>query len=246
MKKIKLFGLGLLLSISLLSCSNDGGSPANSSSLILPKKISTGEGTSNQSDTYFTYNGNKIVSEITDVQYKTVYTYTGNFITKIEKFNYAELDQTTDFTYTNGKLTSVFYQESLYPEYNVMRNYVHNSDSTVLYNNGILTFENGNLIEDASENNGTTTYEYDTKSNPFKNVLGIGLLLEYSGAPGLVFTMLSSPNSSSKNNCIKGTDYYNGNTSVLFTRTITYNSNGYPIEEYYGSSDYGSVKYYYE
>lgn len=248
MKKIKLFGLGLLLSLTLLSCSKDAESTSSQTSLILPKKINYIENTSNDKvgkDTYFTYNGNKIVSDIYDGKSKNIYTYTGDFITKVESFYYAELTYTIDYTYTNGKLTSMTEKEPLYPS--KMTNYVHNTDGTVLYSStygkGKLTFKDGNLIEDASETNGTETYEYDTKNNPFKNILGTSVLL-YS------FKDSGAHYNASKNNYIKRTDKYNGNISVLSTSIITYNSNGYPIldNEYnIGTSGYyASYKYYYE
>lgn len=249
MKKFKLFGLGLLLSITLLSCSKDEKSTPDSASIILPKKMNFIENTSNDKvgkDTYFTYNGNKIVSSIYDNLYKNVYTYTGNFITKVEEFQYAELTYSWDYTYTNGKLTSVLEKEPRY-SYSKLTNYVHNTDGTVLYSSkngkGKLTFKDGNLVEDATETNGTETYEYDTKNNPFKNILGISVLLYSYKEDGAHFN-------SSKNNYIKRTDKYNGNTSVLSTSTISYNSNGYPIvdNEYNVglTGFYASYKYYYE
>lgn len=246
MKRIKLLGLGLLLSITLFSCSKDEEStPPDSASLILPKKVNEKDPVYNDKgkDTYFTYDGNKIVSSIYDGQYKRVFTYTGDLITKVESFSYDKLTWSIDYTYTNGKLTSMLEKE---PPYNPqLTNYIHNTDGTVLYSStsgkGKLTFKDGNLVEDASETNGTETYEYDTKNNPFKNVLGVSALL-YNDKGGILFN-------ASKNNYIKKTDKYNGITSVLTTSTITYNSNGYPIEdkEYWaGGTDYTFYKYYYE
>jgi len=245
MKKIKLFGLGLLLALLSLSCSKDGEPTASPTSLILTKRVNERDPVYSDigKDTYFTYDGNKIVSSIYDGKYKDVYTYTGNFITKIEEFSSEKLTNTIDFTYTNGKLTSVLEKEPLYPS--KITNYVHNSDGTVSYSStsgkGKLTFKDGNLMEDASETNGTETYEYDTKNNPFKNILGISALL-YNAKGGILFN-------ASKNNYIKNTDKYNGVTSILTTSTITYNSDGYPIEdkEYWtGGTDYTFYKYYYE
>jgi len=248
MKKFKSSGLVLLLTIALLSCSKDGESTSDSTSLILPKKINYIENTSNDKvgkDTYFTYNGNKIVSDIYDGKSKNIYTYTGDFITKVESFDYAKLTYTMDYSYTNGKLTSVTEKETSYPS--VTTNFIHNTDGTVLYSSiygkGKLTFKDGNLIEDASENNGTETYEYDTKNNPFKNVLGVSLLLYNYKESGAHLN-------TAKNNYIKRTDKYNGIISVLSTSIITYNSNGYPIVDSENNEGltgfYASYKYYYD
>lgn len=249
MNKIKSTKLVLLLTITLLSCSKDGESTsADSTSLILPKRINYIENTSIDKigkDTYFTYNGNKIVSDIYDGKSKNIYTYTGDFITKVESFDYAKLTYTMDYVYTNGKLISITEKEPSYPS--VTTNFIHNTDGTVLYSStngkGKLTFKDGNLIVDASENNGTETYEYDTKSNPFKNILGISALLYNEKDRGAYIN-------AAKNNYIKRTDKYNGTTSVLSTSIITYNSNGYPTvdnENQVGLSGYNaSYKYYYE
>ena len=249
MKKLKLSRLVLLLTLTFLSCSKDGDSTPDSSSLILPKKINYIENTSRDKigkDTYFTYKGNKIVSDLTDGRYKNVYTYTGDFITKVEGFDYAKLTSTEDYTYINGKLTSVTYKETS-ASYSTTTNFIYNSDGTVLYSSngngkGKLTFKNGNLIEDASENNGTESYEYDTKNNPFKNILGIAALLYNCKECG--------PHNAASNNYIKRTDTYSGSTSVLSTSVITYNLDGYPIADIENNSgltgNYSSYKYYYE
>jgi hypothetical protein len=241
MNKIKLFGLGLLLSIILLSCSKDGESTPDSTSLILPKKTNYIENTDQDKigkDTYFTYDGNKIVSEITDGRWKSVFTYTGDLITKIESFDYGELYYTTDYTYTNGKLASRFIKNiEIQHPYSYMTYYVHNTDGTVSYSssngNGKLTFKDGNLVND-----GFITYEYDTKNNPFRNILGINVLsLDDDSEVSFIDV--------SKNNRIKSTE--NGHS---VTQTITYNSNGYPTVDNGCSSGSttgcSSDKYYYE
>lgn len=188
-------------------------------------------------DSYLTYDGNKLISLITDGRWKSVFTYTGDLITKIENFDSNKLYSTTDYTYTNGKLASRFIKNiEIQHPYSYMTNYVHNTDGTISYSstngNGKLTFKDGNLIND-----GHTTYEYDTKNNPFKNILGINVLsLDDDSEVNI---------NVSKNNCIKSTE--NGYSSA---NTITYNANGYPTvdKEYYDGSTtgYASFKYYYE
>ena len=241
MKKIKLLGLLLLLLVTLLSCSKDGELTPNSTSSILPKKMNYIENIDQEKigkDTYFTYDGNKIVSEITDGRWKSVYTYTGDLITKIQSFDYDELYYTTEYTYSNGKLISRFIKNiKTQQPYSYMTNYVHNLDGTVSYSsnsgNGKLTFKDGKLIND-----GSTTYEYDTKNNPFKNILGINVLsLDDDSEVSFIDV--------SKNNRVKSTE--NG---YSVKNTIAYKANGYPtkVKEYYNDNmtGYASFKYYYE
>ncbi|MBK9225101.1 MAG: hypothetical protein IPO23_11685 [Flavobacterium sp.] len=239
MKKINLFGFGILFSILILSCSSEGESTSDSTSLILPKKTNFIENSDYDiigQDTYITYNGNKIVSEITEDQWKNVFTYTGDFITKIESYDYGELYETIDYTYLNGKLASRFKRNiDGQSSTSYLTNYTHNPDGTVSYSSkygkGILTFKNGNLIND-----GENTYEYDNKNNPFNNILGISVLSIDRDTETAIYNV-------SKNNCTKT----KGNE--LTNHDITYNSNGYPTldKEYYDgeTTGYGSYKYYY-
>jgi hypothetical protein len=238
MKKIKLKVLGILLTITLVSCSNDGGSSSNTASLILPKKINYVEnidyGTVGQ-DSYLTYNGNKLVSVITDSHLKNVITYTGDLITKIESYDYDVIFKTVVYTYSNGKLDSRFIKNTgtqNLPSY--ITHYVFNSNGTVSctspYDSWTLTFANGNLVADQDG-----TYKYDTKNNPFKNILGINALsLDNDSELGWNISI---------NNRIKGTG------SSISTNTIIYNSDDYPTvdKEYYNNSTtgYSSNKYFY-
>jgi hypothetical protein len=85
MKKILLL---LSFSVVLLSsCSSDDSSPSESQPLLL-KTMTEGDVLFGQTVTHFTYNGNKLVEIFKDGDddYADVYTYTGDLITKIEKF----------------------------------------------------------------------------------------------------------------------------------------------------------------
>ncbi|MFN3753985.1 hypothetical protein [Flavobacterium sp.] len=86
MKKIFCF-----ISFSLLfltSCSSDSDSETSSSDLLL-KQIVEGDVVFGGSVSNFTYDGNKLVEikrNIDSEVYSDIYTYTGDVITKIEKF----------------------------------------------------------------------------------------------------------------------------------------------------------------
>jgi hypothetical protein len=244
----------LLMSITFFSCTNEENetSTENSTTVILPKKVNFIENTDYEdkgSDTYFVYDGNKIVSCLTNTRWKHVFTYTGNLITKIESFDYGVLYYVKAYTYyTNGKLeTSLTERIKDGNSTNSSRRYfTHSTDGTVSYctTDGkyktTFTFKDGNLISDGEE-----TYEYDTKNNPFKNVLGLNAISIDDDREDSIYNLCG------KNNCIKSTDSdLVGYTPSITINTITYNSDGYPTvdNEYYNGSTTGnaSFKYYYE
>ncbi|MBL0735353.1 hypothetical protein JI750_00515 [Flavobacterium sp. GN10] len=147
----------------------------------------------------FNLNGNKILSIScpygADVM-KTVFTYTGNLITKAEGFTFNNLSGRTLYTYENGKLKTLTYL-SIHngladPVFKLV--YAHNTDGTISYKtfrggsqeaeDGIvvLSFKNGNLVKKYTEYtvapfyNYTYEYKYDNKNNPLKNILGLSLI----------------------------------------------------------------------
>ena len=104
MKKILyLFSASLIV---LTSCSNDDDSN-NASTANLLKEATYIEG-SYTSSSMITYDGNKIVQIVAGSD-KTVYTYTGNLITKEEEFAGGNnIDSKVEYSYENNKLkTSV-------------------------------------------------------------------------------------------------------------------------------------------
>jgi hypothetical protein len=231
MKKLLcLFSASLLV---LASCSND--KESDSASSILVKKIVNVYKTET-STSQITYNGNKLVSVVDNDGEKSSFTYTGDLITKIEEMDSkGVLDNTTEYTYISGKLATALEKE-VGATNNYKTEYTHNSDGTVSYkeitvdaktgvvntNNtavtGKCTFKDGNLVKKVysygvgSEN--TSTYEYDAKNNPFKNILGFNLLLD---------------NEPSVNNMVKRTQV-SGSSTYISTKTYKYDSNGFPTE----------------
>jgi hypothetical protein len=186
MKKILyLFSATLLV---LTSCSKDESTSEPETSVLVKKIIRTY--TANDIVTNnFIYNGNKIVSEISDGDFVKNYTYTGDVITKIEERVNNSFQSSTDYTYIDGKVaTSVLKQNY---DGTTTYTYTYNSNGTVSYkrtrsnsrdNTGILTILNGNIVKNEVFYDGSASsihnYQYDTKNNPFKNVLGFNLLLE--------------------------------------------------------------------
>lgn len=228
------------LTLVLTSCSSDD---ENSENLILPKTVSYtySDAEEDNDKAVVEYNGNKIVSTSYTENDKEVYTYTGDLITKIVDFaSEGNISSTNEFTYENGKLKIDLLTEiSENNTYISNTVYTHNNDGTISYktysdinttddyktSEGVLTYSNGNLIkktENYKEGSSyVKTYEYDTKSNPFKNILGYNLLIDYDTTSNL-------------NNVTKMTNVYNngnsGSTNV-FIYTYEYNDKGYPVKQ---------------
>lgn len=194
----------LLLFISfglLTSCSNDDNSSQDKT--ILPKGIEfifPNEQIGTNSFGAIVYDGNKIVS-LTREYSKFVYTYEGNRIIKQTEF---DLDtkgkeyknKELVYTYENGKLKTRIFKEgfadnnaealttntNIYTHVsNGLITYVNYSSSNVKQAEGSLELKDGNIIKETKtfgETKTVNTYEYDTKSNPLKNILGFDLLLD--------------------------------------------------------------------
>jgi hypothetical protein len=136
---------------------------------------------------------------------KTVFTYDENRIIKQEVFdiylNGNKIKKTdVSYTYENGKLKTRILKEGFttqYPDgqYVYKTVYIHNSNVLVSYiyytvnqdtkaeiksSEGTLTYKDGNLIKEEDIEGSSVysrSYEYDTKNNPLKNILGFDLLL---------------------------------------------------------------------
>jgi hypothetical protein len=242
MKKI-IFAFSILI-LGLTSCSKNESS-TTSSSLILPKKI-----VYEKTTTSYTYNGNKILTATTP-SFNIGYTYDGDLVSKIEIFDKNSLITILDYSYESNKLKSEistrFQGGEIFFKYR--KDYVYNSEGVfyeeyeiegnneMLVNTCVLTIVNGSVVKkevtNASLSNVTTTvYEYDTKNNIFKNVLGFNKLI-------------SEPSSFSSNNITKeevvSTDNTNGVSKTIYKNIseYTYNSNRFPVTQ--KTTDDGSI-----
>ncbi|WP_343697484.1 hypothetical protein [Flavobacterium sp.] len=233
------------------SCSKDDNNSSDPASSILVKKITDIDIDGSSSNRNYVYNGNKIVS-ITDEDSSVLkYTYTGDFITKIEEIDKnGNLAVTTDYTYTNGKLTNEI-QKTPNGTYYYKTKYIHNADGTVSYDNfrgtvttgdeqeygatGKYTLKEGNLVKLEVSYYGdekSYVYEYDNKNHPLKNVTGLGLLLEDE-------TLV--------NNLVKKTSISGSGDKIstsITTYSYTYDANNYPTEkvESYQSGNFISTQ----
>lgn len=254
MKKLLLLFIGC----SVASCSNDENSSSDPTDFTLPKTISyvyPSPQLGTNSKATLTFNGNKIVSSI-DEDSKTLFTYTGDLITKQEVFDLNLQGKETKtkelvYTYENGKIKTRMFHEDIsaqYPDGEFIEKtvYTHTSNEVISYINysvnvntkaevktdeGKYTYKDGNLIKNErtiTSGTSTRTYEYDSKNNPLKNILGFNLLLNEISEFG-------------KNNVVKETVSGNDGTFSYLTSYI-YNNSDYPTRHTSYSSD-ASIEY---
>jgi hypothetical protein len=254
-KSLYLFTASLLV---MTSCSSDGNSSDPVAS-ILPKTVSYSYPSypPNNSSSTVVYNGNKIVS-IKDVTFRTDYTYNGDVIVKTTSYDTesgkdVKVSEET-YTYTNNKLATSSYARDFSTEYASGKNkvrsiFTYNTDGIITaesyytYANEVipesieqvLTISNGNLVKrviSSSNDVRTDIYEYDTKNNPFKNVLGFNLLLNNDIR---VDFLLGDDLMVSVNNVVKHTStrIYGSDTygPDVYNSVYIYDANGYPTKE---------------
>lgn len=244
-KTLYLFSAILLV---LTSCSKDETTTEQvSSAPVFVKKIIRIHNTNNPGGTteteYYKYDGNKIVSVTESVLgFVSTYTYTGNVITKIEERVNGDFRNSNEYTYYNGKVVvRVFKSRYGSTTLTTTYSYTYNPNGTVSYNStgnyqstGVLTFLNGNLVKNETFYNGSPntiyTFEFDTKNNPFKNVLGFNLLFDQN-------TDMFSPNNMIKD----GSRGSNNFDNYIFK----YDANGFPTEKKLDVSTGGSLTQYF-
>lgn len=252
----KLLYLFSAVALTLTSCSSEDDSN-NSSGTLLTKIIETyDDGTVETTD--FEYNGNKIVSVSSDLDLRdeTIYTYTGDLITKEEYFfddGINSFEEVIDYEYdSNNRLIKSIRTD----EYGDIEtdNFTYNSNGTVSFTtiansttkaSGTIYF-NGNqpYKKEITENPGTDfevswveESTFDLKVSPFANVTGfykiiIGTPSYTRGYPGIAGNSL---------------DFKIDNT-LEERSTYTYNGNNMPTTETYidfNNSDNNSTAQYF-
>ncbi len=229
MKKI-LCLIGIMTFV-LTSCSSDDSSETSIKKSKLTKIVYVNLSTGVSSFVDFKYDGSKIKSESYYDGTYTLYTYEGDFITKKEMFSVnKQLIFAIEYKYIDGKLAS---KTDKYPnnggylsriKYTYKAGIVYSQQFTVIEETGeeiefdffgTFTYKEGNLLKSelrTSISESIYTCEYDTKSNPLKNITGINLLIDKD--------YQSSVNNITK---LSGDGY-------LDTFAYTYNENDFPSE----------------
>jgi hypothetical protein len=238
----------------LTSCSKDDPSNPTSldSGLVLLKKMGlTNPQTNVTTSGEFTYDGNKIVQSTLGTA-KTVYTYTGELITKTNTtFTDATPPQQTIYTYENNNLKTALLTTtsvgSISTNFSKKTDYQYKTDGTISYTEvskfsvsnlppttitGKLYFTSGNLTKKETEYyNGSTvvsrtvvTNEFDNKNNPYKNVLGYNKLLDLETNN---FTNNITKSSTQYSTIVDGVTSPTSRREITYT--YTYSEKDYPL-----------------
>jgi hypothetical protein len=246
-KEFSCFLAALLLVLG--SCSNDI-QENSKENLILPKTIKhINDGKLSESlISTITYNENKIVS-IKSKKERTDFTYENDKIVKQITYNIEGNKETkyteTAYSYLDGKLYTV---DRFADDKKIKYVYIYNADGTIrkeIYNydtgkelksttNEVFTLIDGNIIKSIYDHGlvkiiSTNFYQYDTKNNVFKNILGLNLLLDQ-------VDFSSEINISSANNIkrhVIAMEHGSEIASEPYANTLeyTYSSKDYPIKK---------------
>lgn len=258
MKKfIKLCFLSIL-TVLLYSCAND----KNGSEKVISKLVeTTADGA--KVTTIFTYNGKELVTT-DNSKVHADYSYSNGLVAKIVTTVKGDQSKiTVEYTYEKGKLVSSKSSDGL------VVNFTHESDKTVLYQgfsvdatekqtkkfHGVLSFVNGNLSKDSRISDTTpvdviskddVSHEYDSKKNPFHNVIGFDkILLQHE-----LFSLNNSLISVVENSTTNTKDDQVMSSATFYKRVFKYDEDGYPIEQITenatGNKGYLKTEYFYE
>jgi hypothetical protein len=237
-KTIRIVSCICLLVLNACS-SSDSSTPATESDILVTKTIEHYANDNSSVTTNYTYNGKKLVSTLDSDGYKEMFTYTGDLITSVKWYDDTDTLLTLEtFTYNSSNQITQYVLNDYDTDHGRKEMYVHNSNGTVSYTvyngdnttqtnllaSGTFYVTNGEVtkIETTTPAPSSTSsmhiYTYDTKNNPFKNILGYDKM-NYTNeeAIGVSHNIL--------------TDHFtsNGGSDDLYTTTISYNGLNFPV-----------------
>lgn len=250
MKKI-LCLFSALSMVLISSCSSDDNNSSESeNAVLLPKKITetvVEDGKSGSLTYTFSYDGNKLKEIALSDASRSVYTYTGDLITKVELFKSGILQSTDVYAYEAGKLVSKITTRESNKSSQRKLTFVYNANGTVNANESeiidrqeikydsttLYTFANGNIASSEYINGEREkiTSTFDDKKSPYINITGAKLLLDLDDN----FDFYSA------NNTVKNvTVSYDSKGAVTQTVTVTktnkYNAGNYVTELFSGDA----------
>lgn len=231
----------LLLSAVLLvlvSCSSD---PDTATPVVTPqvhlvqKSITTGW--SGESVTsVWTYDGQKLVSIISDSGSEQHFTYNGDLIAEVETTN--EFGEVTNDFYdydSQGRITShldvsanwgrkQIYEYSPDGSITVTQYFGSNQEQTQVVMQGSILMQNGEVIHTKTMNvesgyGRICDYTYDTHNSPTSNIIGFDKI---SG-------LLSTNQKGIFKNVLTNTQLTQGQDPVIITKTYVYDDQDYPL-----------------
>lgn len=235
----KLLTLVSALTLMFTSCSKDEEqvSVPTLAPILVTQIVETVEYGGN-SQTYtlgFNYNGNKLISQTRNGVEISNVIYEGNLIKQINYLNNGSVVRENVYTYDTSERLVTFHQieyDNISGDYESVFNYTYNSDGTVSYtsqsgyspnlnysSSGTINFNSDGLIYQVETSYGkTTTYTYDNKNSPLKNILGVNKIPFEEGVANPMFR-----------NYLSKVEVDNFGTYTT-NYTHTYNSNNYPIQ----------------
>jgi hypothetical protein len=195
--------------------------------------------------TDYNYNGNRLVSIISNDAVDTFdlyFSYTGSLITKMEyKFEDGTVEQTETFEYDANN--SLIAYKLVVPDdqggYGFRYTYVYNADGTITGTKYIgdassqedlsltetISFTDGEVTSIVTSTGSSYTYTYDTKNNPLRNVVGLSKIA-FAGGEG----------NSAKFNLTREV-IVNGLETNTYNYTYQYLPNNYPTQSIQDEGD---------
>lgn len=218
------------IALFMVSCSDDSSDSTNNgnngeNTVLLKKSIEVVDGETFTST--YTYEGTKLV-KVEYGAYSEEYFYTGDLLTSAT-FNQGS--ESSQHTYTYNADNTLKTHIELVPNYGGSRyEYTYNSNGTItvthyvgdlesqtqLNDVSIVTMNNNNIVSVVMDDIDTTTYTFDTKNNPLKNITCFKtfILTELEGGAS---------------NILSSTNTYDGEVDYSTVVTHTYNSSNYPL-----------------
>ncbi len=252
---IKIFLIISVASAFLNSCSGD----KDDKNKLVRKIIEiNAEGAS--TITFFKYEGDLILSS--DGPRKHIeYSYMDGLILQIVTTDkLSKHSDTLKYNYQDGKLLNIISSE------NYIVKYHHNEDGTISYEklslagtnqekkifHGTLYFENRNLMKDERilddsvsgvQSSSKITFVYDEQNNPFCNIMGYVKLLDHNDAVSFNNSVMIVQETKEIQ------DEQVISSANLYTTTIKYDADNYPIEKFSEASinntNYSKIQYFY-
>jgi hypothetical protein len=230
----KLFCFLAITSLALTSCSSSDDGGSSSGTVLLKKTIENGP--DGNITSIATYNGTKLDKITATGGYVIDFTYTGNLITQVDYKLGTEVSQTEKYTYDGSNRMASYVRLELDVEWGPKEVYVYNGDGTVTVNsysgdldsqtNGpsvaTISFLANGEVDEITSDDGTISYTYDNKNNPFMNVTG------YSK---VAFSDMAT------DGILHNVTLEHSTTDSDLTRVYTYNEDGFPtnaVESYDG------------
>lgn len=224
----KTFYLVAFVAMFLNGCSSSDSSSSSTSGALVKTLFTDNVNPADQDyNLLFTYSGNKLLNVKSTGVLVEEYIYTGDKLTRINypdantyiliEYTGSQVSKFTEFdptlgeavkhlvTFSGSNFTTTSYSGDL-------------TTQALLEGTVVSTVQNGNIVQREKTHAGitsTTTYVYDTKNNPFKNIANYDVIK----------ILLGDLDGSSNNVTVVN---YQGNTKTL---NYVYNADNYPTTE---------------